>query len=143
MFMASPRGPGLVWSLSNLASSYIDKTTAADTYQVNFAFQTDGSVDVFRLVLTDLNDEEQYVTPGSGSSSTYVRCTYVSGDHMTSGDAEDTWHLCSSQINFVMTKVANGGIDELSGVFTFELSPDNGTTVVATKSNVTVTAGSF
>lgn len=134
---------GIQYSLSNLNSAYSDTDFGADTYGVVVWFRTDGTVDVTRTVAADLNDEETYVVPASASSSTYVRCTYVSGSHMTGGAAEDTWHQITVQRGFSMSYAAGAGPDTISGVFTFELSPDNGSTVVATKSNVTITAGSL
>jgi len=134
-------GQGAEYSLSNLASTYTDADNPTQTYGVDVTFRTAGDVDVLRDIDVDLNDEEQYVYPGSFSSTTYVRCTYISGSHMTGGDAEDTWHQCNAQRNFLMRYTSSGGPDTIAGTFDFELSDDGGSTIVATKSGVVVTAG--
>lgn len=129
------------YSLSNLASNYSDLDGATTTYTVNVIFRLDGSVDVLRAVNADLFNEEQFVTPGGQAANTWVRCTYISGDHLTGGDAENTWHQVNVQRNFSMSYSTSGGLDEIFGVFTFELSDDGGPTIVATKSNVTINVG--
>lgn len=141
--LAAGGSPG-VYSLSNLNSSYSDTDFGADTYGVVVWFRTDGTVDVTRTVAADLNDEETYVVPGSQSANTYVRCSYVSGSHLTGGAAEDTWLKLDVQRGFSMSYAASAGPDTISGVFTFELSRNSdGSNVLATKSNVTITVGSL
>jgi len=138
---AASAGSSIIYSLANLASSYSDTSPVTTTYSVNIVFRTAGQVDVLRSVASNLLNEEQYVTPGSESANTYVRCTYVSGDHMTSGDTENTWHQCNIERNFEMLHTSAGGVDFLSGTFDIELSNDGGTTIVASKLGVTVEAG--
>ena len=131
-----------VWSLVNMASSYTDLGGPTQTYGVNIIFQTDGTLDVFKDIGADLFDEEQYVDPGSESSNTWVRCTYVSGNDMTGGGARGVWHRANLAVSFLMRYTTSGGTDQISGVFNFELSSDaSGSPIEATKNNVTVTVG--
>lgn len=143
MLIASAVGSNTVYSLSNLAASYSDTAIGADTYGVTVRFQTDGSVDVLRTVAADLLNEEQHTSPGAASSGTSVRTTNTAGSDMTSGETRGDWHLITTSRSFVMSIVAGAGPDTISGTFTFELSNDGGSTVVATKAGVVITAGSL
>ena len=137
-------GPAIVtvWSLSNLASSYTDLGAPTQTYGVNIIFRTDGSVDVFKDINPDLLDEEQYVDPGPQSANTWIRCTHVSGDDMTGGGARGVWHRGTLAVSFLMRHTTGGGMDQLSGVFDFDVSSDaSGTPIEASKPAVTVNVG--
>ena len=145
-FLAAIAASGVsptIYSLSNMAGSYSDTAFGANTYSVTVRFSTDGTVDVLKSVGADLNNEEQHTEPGDNSVNTSVRCTNISGADMTSGETRSAWHLISTNRDFVMSYAAGGGPDTISGVFDFELSNDGGSTIAATKSNVTITAGSL
>ena len=131
----------IIYSLSNLPSSIVDIGAPTQTYFVDITFRTAGDIDILKNFLSDNLNVEQYVDPGFQSTNTYVRCTYVSGSHMTSGSAEDTWHQCSVERDFKLLYTSSGGDDSISGTFNFELSDDGGTTIVATKNAVTVQVG--
>jgi hypothetical protein len=131
------------WSLASMATSYTDLGGLTQTYEVGIFFQVDGTVDVFREQAADLlNEVDPYVDPTSGTVVTWVRCTWNSGDDMTSGNSRGTWHQLNTARAFVMTKVSSGGPDEFSGNFDFELSSESdGTPVEASKLSVTVNVG--
>lgn len=132
------------WSLSNLATSYVDTAAATTTYTVDMVFRTDGTVDVLRPRIPSdlLNEQDPYVSPTSEASNTWVRCTYNSGDTMTGGDTLGTWHRLNTERRFTMTKVSTGGNDEFSGNFDFELSSDaSGSPIRAQALSVTINVG--
>ena len=132
-----------IWDMSSMAASYDDSGGATTTYGISVIFRTDGSVDVTKLIGSDLNNEvDPYVDPASSTSDTWVRCLYVSGSHMTAGDAEDTWLRLDSERTFTMTHTSAGGNDEISGTFNFELSSESdGTPEEAAKDNVNINVG--
>ena len=136
-------GQVTTWDMSSMGTSYTDTGAATTTYGVSVIFRTDGTVDVTRVINSNLNDEvNPYVTPTSETSNTWVRCLYVAGTHMTAGDAEDTWHRLDSQRTFTMTYATSGGSDQVDGTFNFELSSDSsGTPEEAAKDNVNIDIG--
>lgn len=134
-------GGGLELDLSDLNSSYADLGALTQTYRVEIEFTNDSTVDVLREFQSDLLDEQvDYVKPLGSLPNVYVRCLYVSGDHMTAGDAEDTWHLLGSGKQFIMQHTSAGGEDYLLGTFKFQLSTD-GSTVHEDTGNVTIQVG--
>ncbi len=126
-------GLSTVYSLANLAGTYDDTAVGADTYGVTVRFATDGTVDVLRTVAADLLDEEQHTDPSIASNNTSIRTTNTAGSDMTAGEARGVWLAITANRDFTMSYVAAGGPDTISGTFTFELSNDGGSTVVATK----------
>ncbi len=140
--MVRPRGE-VIYSLSNLNSSYSDADFGAATYQVQLWFQTDGSVDVLRAIQPHLQNEEQHTDPGYASAGTSVRITHISGSDMTAGETRGDWHAITTGRIYVMSYAAAGGPDTINGTFDIELSDDGGATIVATKSGVLITAGSL
>lgn len=133
----------VTWALASLATLYTDLGGLTLTYSVNISFQADGTVDVFRGQAADLlNEVNPYVSPIAATVGTYVRCTHVSGNDMTAGDARGVWHRLNVQRNFTMQIVSPGGASDITGTFNFELSSEaDGTPVEATKNNVVVNVG--
>jgi hypothetical protein len=131
-----------VFSVANMAIAYADAGAATATYQVAVIFRAtgDGTLDVERQQGSDiLNIENPYCDVPSGC---WVRCLYVSGDHMTSGSAEDTWLNCDTQKSFIMTHTSTGGTDFIEGTFDFALSSDaSGSPVESSKTGVDIRAG--
>lgn len=133
---------GAIYSLANLPSALLDVGGTTATYGVRVAFRTDGTIDIIRNQGSDDDDVETYVIPASRSAGLHVRCTYVSGDHLTGAtEPEDTWLALTSERIFLMQYASGGGSDDVSGVFDFELSNDGGTTVVASAEDVTINVG--
>ena len=142
MLLMLSSGTGIVYSLTDMATSYADTSAATTTYGVKVIFRTDGTVDVEKDVGSNLNNEvDPYVNPASETANSHVRCAYVSGTHMTSGDAEDTWHALSSERSFYMQYTSSGGSDIVDGTFNFELSNDGGSTTVESKDSVNISVG--
>ncbi len=131
----------VVYSLANIPSSMADTGAATTTYALTVRFNTDGTVDVLKLIGSDIIGVETFCAPVSYVAGLHVRCSYVSGDNMTGGDAEDTWHAMTSARSFIMQHTSGGGSDFLLGVFNFELSDDGGSTEVANIDNRSVSAG--
>lgn len=130
----------VAYSLSNIPSPVSDQGGATTTYRVTLRFQTDGTVDILRLVGSDSLNVEQYVDPGSESANLHVRVNKISGDSLTGGDAESTWHALTSERTFEMEYTSSGGSDFISGSFDIELSEDGGSTTLLSV-NRTITAG--
>ena len=141
--VAASSAAGSSFDLSTLNTSYTDVGAATQTYGISVIFRTDGTVDVTKLIGSDLNNEvNPYVSPTSETSNTWVRCTYVSGTHLTGGSAEDTWVRCDAQKTFTLEYTSSGGNDEVDGTFNFELSSDaSGSPVEATKNSVNLNVG--
>lgn len=132
----------LAWALGGLATLYADLGGATQTYEVGIFFQLDATVDVFRGQAADLLNEQIDYVSATPTSNTWVRCTHVSGDDMTSGSSRGAWHNINVPRNFTMTKVSGGGPDLFDGTFNFELSSDSsGSPVVASKLGVRVNVG--
>ncbi len=134
---------GIAWSLADLAASYEDSAGPTQTYGVDMVFRTDASVDVLRDIAADLNNEQDpYVDPTSQASNTWVRCHFISGTTMTSGDTLEVWHQLNVQRNFLLRYTSGGGADTVTGNFDFELSSDSsGSPIVAQALSVAITAG--
>ena len=131
----------VTYSLSNVPSPMADTGAATGTYRVTVRFNLDGTVDVVKLIGSSIIGVETFCTPVSYVAGLHVRCSYVSGDNMTGGDAEDTWHALTSARSFIMEYTSSGGSDFILGVFNFELSDDAGVSEVADIDNRTVSAG--
>jgi len=132
-----------VWSLADLATTYLDVGGPTVTYRVNVIFRTDATVDVIRTVGSDLNNEQDpYVDPPAEAANTWVRCTFNSGDDMTGGDTRGVWHRCDVQREFELQQTSGAGPPELQGNFDFELSSDpSGSPIVALALSRTISAG--
>ena len=142
MAAAGAGGAALTWTLSSLATSYADVGGATQTYAVQVIFQVDATVDVFRDIAADLLNEQIDYVSALPTTNTWVRCLYISGDHMTAGAAEDTWHNLNVTRIFTMRIISPGGPSDISGVFNFELSSDSsGSPIEASKNNVNINAG--
>lgn len=132
----------LVWSLSNLADTYFDLGGATQTYGVDIIFQLDATVDVFRDIAADLLNEQVDYVSETPTTNTWVRCTHISGNDMTAGDARGVWHNIDVTRVFTMRIVSPGGSSDITGDFNFELSSDSsGSPVEASKLGVTVNVG--
>ena len=133
---------GISHDLSDLADNYADVGGSTTTYAVEIIARTDGSIDVLRDIGADLDDEEVYVTPASAAANTWIRCSHISGNDMTSGDSRGVWHRLNAERNFTMRYTSSGGPDDLSGTFDIELSTSaSGTPIVASKIGVLINVG--
>lgn len=132
-----------VYNLSDMAASHTDVGGFTDTYGISVIFRTDGTVDVTKLINLDTNDQvDPYVSPTSETSNTWVRCTFNSGDDMTSGDTRGVWHRLDTERSFTQEHTTGGGNDLLAGNFDYELSSDaSGSPIEATKAGVTTQVG--
>lgn len=143
LLMAFSGKGGQVYSLANLASEYADESTITDTYTVNFIVRdsiTDGTIDVTKAITSSELDEETYIVPTG--SSVWVRATYVSGDTFTSGAAVGSWLELSTDRTWTMSHTTSGGLDQISGIYKFELATDSGgSNIVADSGNITFRVG--
>lgn len=136
-------GTVIAWDLSFLSTSaYLDVGALTQTYGVDITFRTAADVDVLRDIGSDILNEGDIVVPSGEAANTWIRCTLTAGDDMTGGATRGAWHRLNVQRNFLMRYASGGGVDFITGTFTFELSSDaSGSPVVATKTGVVVKAG--
>lgn len=137
----------IVYDLSDLNSAYVDTDFAVQTYSVRYWFRVtdDGTVDVTRAVGSNLNDEEQYITPATGKNL-WVQATQT-GTTFNLGDATGTtWYSLTTaqERSFGLQYTPSGSSDTVSGVVTFKIATDAaGSNIVATSSAITTTVGTI
>lgn len=128
---------GQLIAIDQMDAIYLDLGASTTTYRVQLNFGTDGFLDVLRNVgADDLQDLE--VT--NKTSNLHIRCVYVSGEHLTSGN-EDTWEAWTVARNYQLEHASGGGSDDITGTFNFQISKDGGSTVFQASGNVSINVG--
>jgi hypothetical protein len=145
LFLLLPTSNFVMWDVYQLLNAAVTNTTAATPPEVQFRWETDGTIDQNEDDGGGWSTSGQWITPTSGDKTgARLRFTQTSADvggSWATGAAKidgTTWHNLETTTQTIGWVTGGGGPD--IGVLQVELSMDGGSSVAATGS-YTFTSG--